>query len=176
MTKHEDSAKIHTTWNRLGIAHRPGRFCRAHRHGLASEPRWRLSRNGSYTLGCGVRDPVDLVLAPVSNRCADYGFVLGLARQTQLEPPGLNRERRFTTPNMFQNLADQPRLLNAGNHPEFPTAIWTGRDVDGEYSLEALCPTHRRQRFVTVDTDRWSLRHDLVSVLEVGRKDPVKAC
>ena len=41
---------------------------------------------------------------------------------------------------MIQYLADQPRLLDAGDHPQFSTTLRTGLDVDGEYPFEPLYP------------------------------------
>ena len=46
--------------------------------------------------------------------------------------------QRLALLNMPQNLRDQQRLLNTGNHPQRAAAIRTGLDANGEHALEAL--------------------------------------
>jgi len=39
---------------------------------------------------------------------------------------------------MSQDLADQPRFLDAGNHSQRAAAMGTGLDVNGKYPLQML--------------------------------------
>jgi hypothetical protein len=76
--------------------------------------------------------------------------------------------------NMSENLRDQWRIFDAGDHPEFAAAIRTGLDVDGEYALQSLHPAHRRGGFIAVDAAARGIRHDAFAVLKVGRKYSVE--
>ena len=77
---------------------------------------------------------------------------------------------------MSQDLPDQPRLLNAGNHPQLPTAIGSGLDIDGKYTLEALRPVHRCSELISVHWARCLPRHYRGTMFEVGRKNAMETC
>jgi len=58
--------------------------------------------------------------------------------------------------------------------PAWP-ALRAGLDVDGEYSLQALHPRHRRRELVGIHPAPCSSWHDLGTVLEVRGEHPVES-
>jgi len=74
--------------------------------------------------------------------------------------------------NMPQNPGNQCRLLDTGNHSQRAAAIGTGLDVNGEYPLQTLRPTHGRQRLVAIHPAPRLPRHDPGPVFEVRGEHP----
>ena len=69
---------------------------------------------------------------------------------------------------VFENLADQPRLLYTSNHPQSSTAVRAGLNIDCKHLLEALHPSHGGGWLVRVDLVEGLARHDTMAVFEVG--------
>jgi hypothetical protein len=76
--------------------------------------------------------------------------------------------RRAGAFEVFENLADQLRVLNTGDDLQRPAAVLAGLDVDVEDALQALRPTHGH---VPRGCPRLFLRR-AVCATELGRHDP----
>jgi len=57
--------------------------------------------------------------------------------------PARGAGQGLTALHMTNNLRNQRRILDGGDDPELTAAFRAGFDVDGEYPLKALHPTHR---------------------------------
>ena len=76
---------------------------------------------------------------------------------------------------MREDVADQRRVLDAGNDSELPTAVRAGLDIDGKHALQSPHPAHRGGGLVVVYFAAGPMRHDAGAVFAVGCEHPVEA-